>query len=110
MRITWLAVTSSRNWAWAQQAVSAANRAATVAIVSGMGEFGLLLVDLADPPGHIRPQAGLQGLAFAGRPRRHQVGDVLQAHPDALGPLDEHDLVQRGLTEHPVAVVRPPGR
>jgi hypothetical protein len=73
-------------------------------------ELGLLLVDLADPAGHIRPQAGLQGLAFAGRPGRHQVGDVLQAHPDALGPLDEHDLVQRGLAEHPVAVVRPPGR
>jgi len=42
-------------------------------------------------------------------PGRDQVGDVVQAHPDALGPADEGQLLQRGLIEDPVAVGGPPG-
>src|SRR5262249_2861128 len=37
VRVTWLAVTSSRNRVWGQHAVSAAQRAATVATVPGPG-------------------------------------------------------------------------
>jgi hypothetical protein len=68
-----------------------------------------LPADLADPPGQECAQASLQGPALAGRPRRDQVGDVFQAHPDALGPADEGQLLQRGLGEDPVAVFGPLG-
>jgi hypothetical protein len=73
-------------------------------------QLGLLLVDLADPTNQIRPQAGLQGPALARWPRRNQVGDVLKVHPDALGPLDEGQLIQRGLIEQPIPVACPAGR
>ena len=64
VRITWLAVTSSRNRAWGQQAVSARHSPATVAIMLGVrrqgepdrpagmfyrGRCGGHLLPLADP-------------------------------------------------------------
>jgi hypothetical protein len=69
-----------------------------------------LLTDGADLPGQVDPHLGLQGLAAATWPYRHQPGDVFQAHPDGLGPLDERQLLQRGLIEYPVPVHCPPGR
>ena len=69
-----------------------------------------LLTDGADLPGQVDPHLGLQGLAAAIWPHRHQPRDVLQAHPDGLGPLDERQLLQRGLIEYPVPVHCPPGR
>jgi hypothetical protein len=52
-----------------------------------------LLADLAYPSGQVRAQPGLQRPALADRPRRNQAGDVFQAHPDALGPADERQLI-----------------
>ena len=69
-----------------------------------------LLVHLADPPGQEHTQAGLQRPALARRSCRNQIGDVFQAHPDALGPGDEGHLFQSRLIEEPVAVGCPPGR
>jgi hypothetical protein len=71
---------------------------------------GPLPTDGADLPSQVHPHLGLQGLAAATWPHRHQGGNVFQAHPDGLGPLDERQLLQRGLIEYPVAVHCPPGR
>jgi hypothetical protein len=49
----------------------------------------------SDPAGQEVPQPGPQGPALAGRPLRHEAGDVCQAHPDARGPADERQLRQR---------------
>jgi hypothetical protein len=54
---------------------------------------GPLLTDGADLPGQVHPHLGLQGLAAAAGPHRHQPGDVFQAHPNGLGPLDERQLL-----------------
>jgi hypothetical protein len=67
-----------------------------------------LLADLAYSSGQVRAQPGLQRPALAGRPGRDQAGDVFQAHPDALGPANERQLIRRGLIEDPVAAGCPP--
>jgi len=46
--------------------------------------------------------------SWPSRPGRDEIGDFVQAHPDALGPADEGKLIERGFIEDPVAVGCPP--
>jgi hypothetical protein len=63
-----------------------------------------LLPNLVDPLREKPAQTGLEQPALAFWPASDEFGDLLEAHADALGTVDEGQFIERTRIELPVAV------